>query len=170
MTDQTNDGSRGGSLWAWVPALLLGSMVTGLGTLAYIAVDDPGFALEPNYYDKAVHWDQRQAELRAGQALGLKLGLSPLTLGAGDKVELELTVQDRHGSPLLGAEVRLDAFPNASASHVQQLLLREARPGVYTGELTRGVRGLWEMRVSVKQGAATYRESLRRDVNKGDAA
>jgi hypothetical protein len=64
-----------GAFWAWVPATLLGSMLAGLGIMAYIAVDDPTFALEPDYYDKAVHWDRGQTLLRASEASGLPLVL-----------------------------------------------------------------------------------------------
>ena len=68
---KTSVAAGSGTFWAWVPATLLGAMLLGLGTMAYIAIDDPSFALEPNYYDKAVHWDRSQAEARSSQALGL---------------------------------------------------------------------------------------------------
>ena len=64
---------------------------------AYVAIDDPHFALEPNYYDKAVHWDRTQSEARDSATLGLELTLrQPLTLAADGTLELELRVTD-HG-------------------------------------------------------------------------
>jgi hypothetical protein len=145
-------------------------MVIGLGTLAYIAINDPSFALEPNYYDKAVHWDQTQIEARQSNELGLKLELTaPLAFAADGRVKLQLSVKDRRDLSFSGAEVELEAFPNAYASQIQHICLHETEPGVYSGELSRGIRGLWELRVIVKQGALQYGEVLRRDVKAGAA-
>jgi hypothetical protein len=159
-----------GSAWAWVPVALLGSMLLGLGTLAYIATDDPHFALEPNYYDKAVHWDRTQAQACESEALGLRLTLlKPLSATIDGKVELELSVSDRKGVPFSGAEVRLEAFPNAFASRVQHVVLKEIAPGVYQSELSRGTPGLWELRFSVAQGEKRFQQALRRDMTRGAA-
>jgi hypothetical protein len=163
--------SRAGAIWAWVPALLLAAMFIGLGAMAYIAIDDPSFALESNYYDKAVHWDQSQQRARDSRALGLNLALSaPLALSETGKVTVQLSVTDRKRLAFSGADVALDAFPNAYANRVQRLILREIKPGLYVGELSQGVRGLWELRVIVTQGALRYDQVLRADVSHGDAA
>jgi nitrogen fixation protein FixH len=151
--------------------MLLGSMLLGLAALAYIAIDDPSFALEPNYYDKAVRWDRTQAEARQSERLGLQLVLSgPLALKSDGSVELELSVADRANTPLRAATVTLEAFPNAFASRIEHVTLREVSPGVYRGRLSGGKRGLWELRFDVRQGAQQFREVLRRDVTRGDAA
>ncbi len=160
-----------GHFWAWLPAGLLGSMLLGLGSLAYVAIDDPGFALEPNYYDKAVHWDRSQAEARASQALGYRLELGqPLRLSASGSVEVELSLVDRAGAPLSGAEIRVEAFANSAASQVELLLLSEVAPGRYRASLRHGARGLWELRCSVRRGGELYQQVLRRDIAKGGAA
>jgi hypothetical protein len=79
-------------------------------------------------------------------------------------------VKDRSELAFAGAEVQIEAFPNAYASRVEHIVLRETAAGVYTGELSRGVVGLWELRIVVKQGALRYGEARRLDVVKGDAA
>jgi hypothetical protein len=118
-----------------------------------------------------VHWDQSQQQARNSQALGLKLALSaPLVLSKTGKVTVQLSVTDRQALPVSGANVALDAFPNAYADRVQRLSLREVGPGLYVGELAPGVRGLWELRVVVQQAALRYTQVLRADVSKGDAA
>jgi nitrogen fixation protein FixH len=150
---------------------LLGIMLLGLGSMAYIAADDPGFALEPNYYDKAVHWDRAQAEARASRALGYRLEpTGPLTVTADGRIELRLSLVDRHGRAVAGAEVTAEAFANASASRVQRVVLREVSAGTYQTELRQGSPGLWELRVAVTRGAARYQQILRRDVTKGPSA
>lgn len=163
--------SRRGTLWAWVPALLLSSMLLGLGVLTYIAIDDPHFALERNYYDKAVHWDRSQREARDSEALGFQLALpTTLALSADGSLELELRVTDRERAALSSAVVELEAFPNAYASRVERLTLRETLPGVYRGRLAGRVHGLWELRFRVSKGDRHFQQSIRHDVVKGDAA
>jgi hypothetical protein len=170
MTDDSQTTTGGRSAWAWVPVLLLGSMFVGLGTMAYVAIDDPHFALEPNYYDKAVHWDRSQAEARASATTGLHLQLAPLVTAGDGGVDIEVHVTGRDTSPFTGAQVELSAFPNAYADRVQKLSLRETAPGVYAGRLRRGVLGLWELRFAVAREALRFGEVRRVDVVKGGAA
>jgi nitrogen fixation protein FixH len=166
-----NAKSKSGALWAWVPALLLGSMLLGLGVLAAIAIDDPHFALEPNYYDKAVHWDQSQREARDSAALGVQLTLpATLALSHDGTLEIELRVAERGGSALGAAVVELEAFPNAYASRVERIALREVSAGVYRGRLSGKAQGLWELRFSISKGSLRFHQSVRRDVAKGEAA
>ena len=162
--------SRGGAVWAWVPALLLTGMLLGLGALAYIAMDDPHFALEPNYYDKAVRWDRTQQDARASAALGFHLTLSPvLALSRDGTLEIELRVSDREQGALSAAVVELEAFPNAYASRVERQTLREVTPGIYRARLKGGTSGLWELRFSVAKGELRFYQSVRRDVQRGAA-
>jgi nitrogen fixation protein FixH len=167
----TNSKLSRGAIWAWVPAALLGSMLLGLGTLAYLALDDPHFALEPNYYDKAVHWDRSQREARDSAALGLQLALPQALFTLADgALEIEIKVTDRAGSPLEAARAELEAFPNAYASRVQRITLNEVSPGVYRGRLIGRDLGLWELRFSITQGNLRFRQSVRRDVTAKEAA
>jgi nitrogen fixation protein FixH len=146
-------------------------MLSGMGVLVSIAVNDPHFALEPDYYDKAVHWDRARAEARASQALGLQLTVSPtLQRGPGGSVELELVVTDRASIAFTGATVELEAFPNAYRNRTQRVSLLEAAPGIYRGKLEGGELGLWELRFAVSRGAERFHEALRRDVRRGGAA
>lgn len=169
MNDE--QGKTKTSAWAWVPAGLLGSMLLGLGSMAYVAIDDPSFALEPNYYDKSLRWDQSQAEKRASLALGYRVELTqPLVQTTDQQATVELVLQDRDGAPLAAAQVEVEAFPNATANRIQRLTLREVAPGRYQARLSRAALGLWELRVEVRHAGQRYREVLRRDVTKAGAA
>jgi hypothetical protein len=160
--------TKAGTFWAWVPAGLLASMLLGLGTLAYIAIDDPGFALEPNYYEKAVQWDRSQAEARESQALGFRLAPAhSLMLGADGGIEVELELRDRQGRLVSGAELSLEAFPNAAARKIDRAKLHETSPGTYRARLRGGASGLWELRCQVAYGTARFQQVLRLDVSKG---
>ena len=171
MNSPQHPSTRGGAVWACVPALLLATMLLGLGWLAYIATDDPHFALEPNYYDKAVHWERTQREAHDSAALGLLLTLpKALALSADGTLEVELHVADRERNPLQSASVELEAFPNAYASRIERVTLRETAPGVYRARLKGQDHGLWELRFSVAKDRRHFHQSVRRDVLKGDAA
>jgi hypothetical protein len=157
------------SLWAYVPALLLGCMFVGLGSMAYVAIHDPHFALEPNYYDKAVHWDAAQAEERASRELGLVLELAKLEIAPTGNAPLLVKLTAASGQELHG-QLTLEAFPNAFAGQIEHITLHETAPGTYTGALTKPLPGLWELRFVLTQGGQRCRETLRRDVTKGGAA
>ncbi len=167
--NQIVNSTPGGRIWALVPVALLGVMLLGLGTLAYIAIDDPGFALEANYYDKAVRWDESRAEQRASEALGLSVSVAPLVRSTEGTSLIELSVLTKAGAPLAGATVSLEAFPNAFASRVQRFTLRESAPGVYVGKLVGAVPGLWELRCTVSRSGLDHHSVLRVDVSKAGA-
>jgi nitrogen fixation protein FixH len=164
MTNETS--GAGTSVWAWVPAGLLASMLCGLGLLAYIATDDPHFALEPDYYDKAVHWDRSQSEARESDSSGIGAELGELVVGSDGRVQVKLRLLDRDGAPIHGAEVRAFAFANAYAARALRLELREEEPGAYTAWIERPALGLWELRLEADVGARHFRRTLRRDVTK----
>ena len=163
--------SKAGAVWSWVPLGLLLCMFFGIGTLAYIAIDDPNFALEPDYYAKALHWDRAQAQLRENDTLGYELGLrQPLVISETGSVQVELSLKDRGAAGISGASLEVSAFPNAFAERVQHLTLREVAPGIYRGELAHGLLGLWELRCVVSVGSGHYTRALRSDVRKRSAA
>lgn len=171
MNQPNEVSTRAGRIWAYVPLGLLSCMFVGLSTLAYIAIDDPSFSLEPDYYAKAVHWDRNQAQLRENQALGFALEVhQPLVISRGGQTQLELSLTDRAGLAIAGAHLEVTAFPNAFATHVEQLLLLEIAPGIYRGELKHGRPGLWELRCNVDVGSSHYSHTLRTDVVKRSAA
>ena len=171
MNQPNEVSTRAGRIWAYVPLGLLLCMFFGLSTLAYVAIDDPSFSLEPDYYAKAVHWDRNQAQLRENQALGFALEVhQPLIVSTGGQTPIELKLTDRAGLGISGARLEVTAFPNAFATRVEQLVLLEVAPGIYRGELKHGMPGLWELRCSIHVGPSLYARALRTDVVKRSAA
>lgn len=145
MTVLAGAHSRG-TFWALLPVGLLVLSLSGLGTMAVIATRDPGFSLERDYYDRAVHWDREQAQ--AGENARLGYGLA-LKFAAPSAPFVELS--DRAGNKLRGASVRADAFANARASNIQKLVFVEAPDGTYRASLGSPRPGLWEFRFRVEQ-------------------
>jgi nitrogen fixation protein FixH len=144
---------------------LLGVSLSANLVLLVLAVDDPSFAVEPEYYEKAMAWDARRAQDRHNEELGwsLDLEVDPETSQAGSH-RVEARLLDRDGAPLEGATVRLQTFHNARAGQILETTLLPAGEGRYRATLALGRPGLWEFRFVVERGEETYTERLLRDV------
>jgi hypothetical protein len=166
MTDLAHletPAARGrGWFWAAVPAVLLVASTVGVGTMASIAARDPGFSLEKNYYDKAVHWDRQEAQRLVNERLGYRLALELERAPSG--VELVARLSDREGVALAGAQVSVEAFANARASELRHLVLRAAPDGSYRAVLANARPGLWEFRCDVHAAGEHFTRVVRADV------
>jgi nitrogen fixation protein FixH len=157
--------TTGGTFWALVPVGLLGASLSGIGALSAIAMHDPGFALEQNYYDRAVHFDSQQAQWAEDARLGYRLALEQS--GTLENIALALNVTDRDGNPLGGANVQLEAFANARADARRTLNFQEVSPGRYQAGLGAARSGLWELRFTVQKGAERFTQIVRADMSGG---
>ena len=145
--------------WYW-PLLLAGLLASGVGANIYFltrAVGDPSFAVEPDYYAKAVAWDAHQAQARANLALGWKVAVDvePASLATG-RARVVARLTDRDGRTIDGAAVALRAFHNARAADVLEAPLVETAEHDYAAELAIVRPGLWEFRLEARRGGATF--------------
>lgn len=144
--------------WPIAMGLVL-AITVGVNLLVYrLAAGDPSVAVEPDYYDKAVHWDDELAQRRHNAALGWRstVTLSPTADGGG---ELRVRLTDSAGAPIHGAAVSAEAFPVARASQVARLDLAAApadAEGGYTAPLAIIRRGRWEVRLAVTHGGERF--------------
>ena len=154
--------------WAFVPVALLVSSAVGVGSMAYVAVRDPHFAIESDYYQKAIQWDQSQAQAGENRRLGYRLALpSRVQLDEHGRAQLELSLIDRRGQPVLGARVSAEAFANAYSGVSHGLTFSEQPPGTYRATLAPPHSGLWIFRVRAQLGGDTVTADLRADLGRG---
>ena len=152
--------------WYWpvgVVALLVGGAGANIG-LMIVANRDPSFAVEPDYYRKAVEWDRAMAQEARNATLGWRVSarLEPADAGRARLVAL---VRDRAGAPVAGAAVAVEAFPSARARQIATFTLAPADgAGVYAVTLPRARPGLWELRLRVARGAEVFTRTLSRDL------
>jgi hypothetical protein len=150
-------------VWCCVPVGLLACMLAGLGTMATIAIRDPGFALERDYYKKAIAYDreivQRNENARLGWAAVVETGAA----SSAGRTPLVVRLSDARGA-VTGARARVEALRNAAAARVLDAELREAPAGVYTAELPLVHGGLWELRFSFERNGERMTAVVRRDV------
>ena len=141
------------SLWPWVIAGALALHVVGSLVMVFVATSNPSYAVEENYYQKALAWDSKRAQDSTNEVLGWKLELAvdpPAALGK-DAV-LEARLHDANGSPLDGATVSVEAFHNARAHDILRAQLEAEGKGIYRTTLPMRHDGRWELRFTVTRG------------------
>lgn len=151
-----------GSWWAFVPVGLLGVLLTIQAVMVTLAVHDPGFALEPEYYQKASEWDQHQRQVLASERLSWRAQLT-VTRGASGHT-LTLRLVDAQGQPLQGVQVTLDYFHNARAAQRSQVTLPQVGAGTFAIDVSLRRPGLWVFQLQATRGSDVFRQELRADV------
>jgi nitrogen fixation protein FixH len=154
-----------GRAWYW-PAAIVALLVAGAGAnigLMVIATRDPSFAVEPEYYSKAVDWDRTMAQASRNAELGWRV-FTRLEPASGGRARLRATIQDAGGAPITGAAVAVEAFPSARATQVVTVPLAAEGNGVYGASLPAGRPGLWELRLEVRRGDQRFTETVTQDL------
>jgi nitrogen fixation protein FixH len=77
---------------------------------------------------------------------------------------LTITLTNRDGQPLDGADVTVEAFAHSRANDRLQLELRPLGDGHYAVESPFRRAGLWEFRFTVQRGPDTFTAIHRKDV------
>lgn len=162
--------SRARLPWALVPVALLVSSAVGVGSMAIIAARDPHFATEPDYYQKAIRWDQTQAQAATNQRLGYSLSLpARLSFDRQGQATVEVTLNDSAGQKVPGARLVGEAFANAYSGEVLGLSFIEQSAGVYRAGLSVHRSGLWVFRLTGDVGTDHFTSDLRADLTPGRA-
>lgn len=145
--------------WLW-PGLVIGLIVMQAalaGTLLVCATNDPSFAVEPNYYRRALNWDAEAAQRRASDALGwtLSLEVAPAASVIGER-EVRFRLLDREGAPVLDAHLDVIAFHHARGSERIGLMPGAQGGGEYTCTAPLRKAGTWEFRVRALRGVDQF--------------
>ncbi len=155
------------------PAVIIGALtlhvVVSLATV-WVATSNPSYAVEEDYYQKALHWNDRRAQDLANAGLGWQVAVSVQPpSSAGDPAALELNLADRQGLPVDGAAVSVEAFHNARAGRILRAALTADGDGRYTAPMPMKRSGVWEIRIIAIRGDATFthRETRFLSLNRG---
>jgi len=150
----------------WWPIAITGILATTVGAniwMITIANADPSFAIEKDYYRKALAWDTTLAQAERNAKLGWRLTatMAP-TADGGTVIAARLT--DSLGVALTGATMRVTALPIARATEAHEMLVAPAGRGEYSARLgpTRG--GQWELRFDATIGTERFTQLSRLDV------
>lgn len=126
-----------GLLTAHVGAMALAVKVAGGGA--------SGHAILPEYYDRAVDWDELRAADARSAALGWTLQVAPATLleeSGARRVTFELL--DSAGDAVTGAHVTVRSYHTAVGERTEAIA-RELGHGVYAADLAMAPSGDYEL-------------------------
>jgi len=149
-----------GRLWPLVIAGALALHVVVSLVVVFIATSDPSYAVEEDYYQKALAWNDKRAQDRTNETLGWSIDFSiepPAT--PGDQPTLEAKLQDGHSSPLDGATVSVEAFHNARSADILKFQLTPEGEGIYRSSFPAKHNGRWELRFTVNHGDHRFTHS-----------
>jgi nitrogen fixation protein FixH len=149
-----------GAKW-WPAALVAVLAITIVANVAlfWTANHDPSFAVEPDYYQRAVDWDSTVARRQRSGALHWQADVR-LAPPEGGQATLLVMITSRDGTPLDSADVRAEASHNARGADVYPLQLLASGPGRYAARLPSSAQGLWRVDLTVARGSDTFVERV----------
>lgn len=152
------------------PYFLIFLLVAGASSnifMVVLAVNDPSFAVEKDYYKKALNWDKEMDQQRQNKALGWKVKVSvkttaaPKGTGTNETMLLTLRVLDRKAHPVTGASVVVDAYHGARASTRTRQIARPLDKAGYLVAMPLSRKGLWEFDISVRKAGKRFTTKAR---------
>ncbi len=148
--------------WPIAVAAILGATVVANIAVMRIANSDPSFAIEPDYYAKAIAFDSTAAASRRSAALHWTV-TTATKAATGGRI-LQITLTDSVGQPITGAHVTTDALFVGRANRVVTATLMESTPGHYEAPATAMQQGQWEVRITAVRGDDHFITTMRTEV------
>jgi nitrogen fixation protein FixH len=148
------------TFWPAIIAGALGLHVLAMMVMVSFATSNDSYAVEPDYYQKALNWNQKQAQDRSNSELGWSLDFVVESAAPGNDPMLRVSLTDADGSPLDGAEIAVEAFSNVRRDDILAATVMPSGGGYQTTMPMRG-NGRWEFRFIVTRGddVFTYTET-----------
>ncbi|MBY0396941.1 MAG: FixH family protein [Thermoleophilia bacterium] len=148
-----------GRRWPAMVVGLIGLNASIVITTVVLATSDKSFAIEPDYYKKAVEWDRTARERGHAAELGwdINVSLNPAKArAAGPTLRVTLArpaqTTGQAATPLDGAQVRIEAFPQARSGWRISGAAAGIGKGVYDLDAPVNRPGVWEVRIHIQRG------------------
>jgi nitrogen fixation protein FixH len=155
---------KSGMQWPIGIAIVLSVTVVANLVVMRIANSDPSFAVEPDYYQKAVDFDSTRAHENASAQLGW-MSTTTITFDEHtDTAWVTVILHDATHTAVEHAVVAVDALPVARANDVLHATLSETTPGVYRAPLPVPRGGLWDVHVNATRDTARYLTTTRVEI------
>lgn len=145
---------------------LLGGHMIFIVTAITLGTGDPSFAVVPEYYQKAVDYDEHKARLAESAALGWLVEIDAGdTLDPAGERDVHFRLRDRNGRAITGASVRVSAYHNARAAEPIDFACVEALPGQYVAKARLLREGFWRFAIEVECGDERFVTDLKQFVS-----
>ncbi len=145
--------------WPVIIGGLLTAHVLGMLTFVWIANSNASYAVEKDYYDKAIHWDDSRRQAAVNAALGWTVDVSVDRDGPTGPV-LVVRLNGPEG-PVQNAVLNVEAFHMARSDDVLAARLAEVESGLYTAALPMRHNGKWELRFTADRGAEHFTHTVK---------
>ena len=152
---------------AW-PLFIVGLLSMSVATVTITvgaARSDGGPQVIDDYYQKAVNWDEATALQAASDALGWEAEV--VILPAIEAVRpVEITLRDREGQPIAGAQGTVRAFRPHRARAVAEhpLVAVPKTPGLYRQAFSIEQAGLWDFEIIATQDSLRFQTVIRKEI------
>jgi hypothetical protein len=152
-----------GRIW---PAIIISFLCLNAAIVAitvYFAISDKSVATEPDYYAKALDYNETLRQRETNERLGWHLSPALRPTPDGRSMELAITLTDRIGAPLTGAAFDVIAFAGLRSGQRQHLTPRPTNTpaGEYTAPIRIDTPGEWCFRISATVGPDTFANEAR---------
>ncbi len=154
-----NHGTRPqgkGHIWPAIIIALLCMNATIVAITVYFAVSDQSSATEPDYYAKALNFNdvilQRGANARLGWTATSELRPSE----DGRTVELVVRLSDADSNPVSGVSLRAVAFASIRSSQRQSITLSPGVAGEYSAPIHIDRAGVWCLSLTATRSADVF--------------
>jgi nitrogen fixation protein FixH len=148
----------------WWPIGITGVLAATVAANIWVAVianDDPSFAIEQDYYQKAITWDSTLAQGRENVKLGWRLTPRLGIVAKTGKAQVTATLTDSAGAPISAALVKVSALAVARANEVHETTLAALGAGEYGAQFDSRRQGQWELRFDVRAGPVHFTDIAR---------
>jgi len=152
-----------GTQWPVAVGAILGLTVAANVWIITIANSDPSFAVEEDYYQRGLRWDEELAQRERNVRMGWRLlpSLSPIVRGTGADLRVEL--RDHEIRPIPNASIVVRAVHIARAGQPVEVTLHADDRGGYQALVPLERPGLWELRFDVHRGNERFTSLERLD-------
>ena len=155
--------------WVWIVIVgVLAAVVIGANLiLAYMAISDPSFAVEEDYYQKALKWDDKRAQDQRNTDLGWTIEFDLAERRTPDgTLELHARLTDAGGDDIPDARISVETFHNARAARIVRADLSRGEDGAYSAALPIFRPGLWEFRFQAARGDVRFTRTEVKEVGR----
>jgi len=146
-----------GLFWPVFVVCILLVSVGVCGVTVYAAVSDPSFAVEPEYYEQASHWDDRARERTASDALGVTASVSvSMPRPPSGEREVRVSFFDAAGQAYAPDVVTALVFHHARRQEALELTLQRSDEGGYAAEIPGARAGVWQVRLRAVRAGEVF--------------
>ena len=147
-----------GRRWMYIVIGLLAAHVTGMMCAVWAISGRPGeSAVLPDYYSKALQWDQYRAQLRASDALGWNVQIQQLDENLPDgrrQVRMVLTGADQ--KPVNGAALIVHCYHLSHGDEAKTIQPPDTGGSQFLLTLPQPYQGFWQFELTATAGGKTY--------------